>query len=339
MNTDLLKDFIEGITQKNLNVRGIVVRQHGTVIASHDFVPPERIHLFSASKSITSIGVGIAMSEGYFNLDDKFVDLLADILPSKLPDGFEKITVRHLLTMTTGHSECPIFKKQRINCEEVEKRGEKVEVPGTGSKGDKDDGWFSSFFSEQLTYEPGTVFAYNNSASYMLSVIVQKKTGLSLLEYLKPRMFDPLGITDPVWMTDPNGYCLGAIGLHLTTEELSRAGQLLLNGGKWEGTQIIPASYVEMMTAKQTETIWKDQNIPLGIPLGAFAEGSQGYGFHIWLCTYPKAYRMDGMLGQFSIGIPTLDAVVAITSQQMGDTSPILQLVWDAVVPKLENAK
>jgi len=345
MQTDLLRDFIRSVGERQLGVRGVVVRQHGRLLDGHDFFEPvERIQLYSASKTWTAIGAGIAMDEGCFKQSDLIVDLLADMLSDKLPDNFDRITVRNLLTMSTGHSECPIFKMQRLRREQLLKENDgKVPAPDIppgrspgGPPGDSQrsgsmsDGWFNAFMNEPLTYAPEAEhFAYNNAASYLLSVIITKTTGMNLRDYLIPRVFSPLGIENPVWDSDAMGNSLGAIGLHLTTEELSRGGQLLLNRGAWEGKQLVPAAYVDQMTVKQVSN---DHN-------GEDPEGRQGYGFQLWMCTYPKAYRMDGMFGQFSIGLPTLDAVVAITSHEQRNTNDILRLVWDTITPKLEQTK
>jgi CubicO group peptidase (beta-lactamase class C family) len=340
MQTDLIKDFVSGVGERQLAVRGIIVRQHGRILDGHDFFEPvERIQLYSASKSWTAMGVGIAISEGYFKQSDRMVDLLKGMLPEKLPENFDRLTVWHLLTMSTGHSECPIFKMQRLRREQMMKEngGNPPTPPGpppggprSGNQraGNMSDGWFDAFMNEPLTYDPDAkYFAYNNAASYLLSIIVQQTTGMVLRDFLIPRVFAPLGIENPEWDTDAKGHSLGAIGLHLTTEELSRGGQLLLNRGEWNGAQLIPAAYVDQMTAKQVSN---DHN-------GEDLEGRQGYGFQIWRCTYPQAYRMDGMFGQFSIGLPTLDAVVAITSQEQRRTYDIIRLVWDTVTPKLET--
>lgn len=323
MKTDLLKEFVAGVAEQKLGVRGIVVRQHGEILDQHDLVEPvERIQLYSASKTWTAMAVGIAMHEGLFKLSDRLLDLIADEIDFEPLPGYEKLTVEHLLTMSTGHDECPIFKAQR---ELMSKNS-----PKPGERGHMSDLWFDAFMKTPLTYDPDERhFAYNNGTSYMLSLIVQKTSGQTLLDYLIPRVFAPLKLENLEWDTDAKGRSLGAIGLHLTTEELSRGGQLLLNRGMWNGQQLIPADYVDAMTRKQVPNDFGE-----GDP-----EAQQGYGYQMWMCTYPQAYRMDGMFAQFSIGMPTLDAVVAITSHEPTRGSDILRLVWSSIAPKLELTK
>lgn len=333
MKTDLLKDFVKGVTEQGLGVRGIVVRQHGEILDQHDIVEPvERIQMFSVSKTWTSMAVGIAMGEGLFKKTDRLVDLLADEIDFEIPAGYDKLTVAHLLTMSTGHDECPVSKAQR---EMMAKNpppapGTAPSRPASGNRNRMADLWFDAFMKTPLTHDPDErYFTYNNGTSYMLSLIVHKVTGQSVRDYLLPRVFTPLGIEDPQWDADAKGRSLGAIGLYLTTEELSRGGQLLLNRGAWNGQQLIPAEYVDEMTVKQVDNNYGDGD----------HEAKQGYGYQMWMCSYPQAYRMDGMFAQYSIGLPTLDAVVAITSREPERGCDILRLVWDTIAPKLELTK
>jgi len=309
-----LKDFVNRVKSENLGVKNVCVRQKGELLESYDFVEPKRIQTFSASKTFTAMAAGIAIGEGLFKITDKMVDILEDELPEELPQGFEEITVWNLLTMTTGHSECPIFKMQG-------------EMREKGIKGAHfTDFWQDAFLNMPLTYSPhDKKFAYNNGASYMLSKIVGKKSGRNLRDYLTPRLFEPLKIQNPQWDTDSFGNSLGAIGLYLTAEELSKAGEVLLNCGEYEGKQLIPSGFVLDMTKKQVETDGHD------------SEMRCGYGYQVWMCTYPGAYRMDGMFAQFCVVVPDYKAVVAITSHEEKRGYDILRLVWDEILPSLEK--
>lgn len=323
--------FTQGVREKGLGVLGIVVRQHGEILDRYDFVPSERIQLFSASKSWTAMGAGIAMSEGRFAIRDKMTDLLKEELPDVLPENYDRLTVWHLLTMSTGHAECPIFKMQREQWEKetaAQRPTPEGKDPGdVGERRGYTGLWFDAFMREPLAYDPDAGhFAYNNGTTYLLSRIIEKTSGQNLRDYLIPRLFTPLGIESPRWDSDPQGHTLGAIGLHLTTEELSRGGQLLLNGGEWNGKQLIPADYVREMTAKQVEN---------AVP-GADPEASAGYGYQTWMCSRPGCYRMDGMFSQYSVGIPDYDAIVSITSHEPERGFDILRLIWEKILPVLE---
>ena len=335
LNTELLKEYVEGALAQNLNVRQILVRQHGKVIASQELLPVGRVHLFSGSKSVMALGVGCAIAEGYFSYQDKLVDLLSDRVPAKRTEGFDDITVEHLLTMSTGHDLCPVFVAEAEYTAELEARGESVQpeleanrFSGSSSR------WFDCFFERPLAYKPGEYFFYNNGASYMLALILEKKTGMSVVDYMQPRIFTPLGINNVAWSRDPDGHCLGAVGLQLSAEEYAKIGQLYLNRGVWEGKQLVPAEYIDAATTKHIDNA-RDINGP---------ENSCGYGYQVWMSTYPSSYRLDGMFSQICIVIPKLDAVITVISylvipwvQGTIYPNPVVELAWPTIVKKLEE--
>jgi CubicO group peptidase (beta-lactamase class C family) len=162
----------------------------------------------------------------------------------------------------------------------------------------------------------------------MLSAIIRRKTGMNLRDYLIPRVFTPLHIFNPQWDICPEGVSKGFIGLSLTTEKLSRFGQLLLHRGAWNGKQLIPAEYIDEATKSQIDN--SDFH-----PAWATADNHQGYGYQIWMNSYPNTYRMDGLYGQYSICFPEKDAVVTITAHQEGNQSDILKLVWNTLANRL----
>ena len=150
--------------------------------------------------------------------------------------------------------------------------------------------------------QAGTFFLYNTPASYMLSAIVQKVTGTPLAHYLGPRLFDVIGITDPVWETSPEGISIGGYGLKLRTEDIARFGQLYLQKGEWQGKHVLPAAWVEQATSRQMSNGSNPES-----------DWEQGYGFQFWR-TRHGYYRGDGAFGQFCVVLPDQDAVVVITS-------------------------
>ncbi len=157
----------------------------------------------------------------------------------------------------------------------------------------------------------------------MLSAIVQKQTGLSVLDYLRPRLFEPLGITQPVWNTNWQGISLGGYGLSVRTEDIARFGQLYLQNGKWQGKQLIAPEWVELATSRQVSNGSKPKS-----------DWDQGYGFQFWR-SRNGAYRGDGAFGQYCIVLPEHDAVIAITSG-VKDMQGMLNLLWDKLLPAFE---
>ncbi|OKP92728.1 serine hydrolase [Paenibacillus sp. P32E] len=308
MNNKLLNDLIVSVKSQNLQVLNVLVRQEGQIIAKHDFEEEKPAPLWSVSKTFTSMAVGIAISEGYFKMNDPVIDFFSDIPKVYLNEYLIKMTIHDLLCMGTGHAECPVVKAD------------------WGS----DTSWDISqlFFEEPVIFEPGTHFTYNNSATYMLSKIISKTTGTNLDDYLDKRIFQQLDIPKPKWDTCPKGIPQGFAGLYLTAEQLSRFGQLILDQGVWQGKQLIPSSYIKQATSVQIQT--KDFT-----PDFATADHQQGYGYHIWMNSYPNSYRMDGLYGQYVVMLPDKNAVVTYISNEPHNMTGVLELTWNTLIDKL----
>ena len=209
--------------------------------------------------------------------------------------------VRDLLTMSTGHHEDDVkdFPYQ------------------------SDDSVVKAFLARPVSHKPGTFFFYNTPASYMLSAIVQKVTGQPVVEYLRPRLFDPLGIENPTWDASKQGVSLGGFGLNVRTEDIARFGQLYLQKGMWQGKQLLPAAWVETATSR----MMSNGSSPS-------SDWEQGYGYQFWRSRH-GFYRGDGAHGQFCLVLPQYDAVIAITSGTR-DMGSVMNLVWERLVPALK---
>jgi CubicO group peptidase (beta-lactamase class C family) len=211
-----LNPLIRSVTEQELHVLDIVIRQNGEIVAEHDFVEEKRAPMWSVSKTFTSMAVGIAQGEGFFKVSDP----LYDYFDVPAGDLWSRLTIRDLLCMGTGQEKCPFAKAWH-------------------AKRSLDDAE-GIFFSEPLVYEPGTHFMYNNAATYMLSKLISLRTGSGLNDYLRPRIFEPLGIRDVRWEHNAEGVNYGCTGLYLSRTELSKFGQLLLDEGTWEQRSLIP---------------------------------------------------------------------------------------------------
>jgi CubicO group peptidase (beta-lactamase class C family) len=281
------------------SMNSFMLLRHGHVIAEGWWAPYDAgspHSLYSLSKSFTSTAVGMAVSEGKFSLDDPVLKFFPGEAPARAGRNLKAMRVRDLLRMTTGHQ---------------------AEPPRTAAQP-----WTRSFLAQPVPFKPGTHFLYNTSATYMLSAIVQKATGQTLLDYLRPRLFVPLGIDRPTWEASPQGISAGGYGLSVRTEDIAKFGQLYLQKGKWRGKQLVPAAWVEAASALQTSNGSSPNS-----------DWDQGYGYQFWRCRH-GAYRGDGAFGQFCVVLPRQDAVVAITSG-VRDMQAVLNLVWDKLVPAL----
>jgi CubicO group peptidase (beta-lactamase class C family) len=298
--------FVEGAVQNLPELHSFMLLRHGVVVAEGWWAPyaPQHPHmLFSLSKSFTSTGVGLAVMEGRLSVDDRVLDFFPEDAPAQPDANLSRMQVRHLLSMSTGHAEDTMRPLQER----------------------QDGNWTKAFLSLPVEFEPGTHFLYNTGASYMLSAIVQKVTGMKLLDYLEPRLFQPLGITGAAWEESPQGVNMGGFGLSIKTEDIARFGQLYLQKGMWNGRCILPAEWVEEATASQVEN-GSDPN----------SDWHQGYGYQFWRCRH-GAFRGDGACGQFCVIFPEQQAVLAITAG-IDNMQSVLDHVWDTLLPAMGPA-
>jgi CubicO group peptidase (beta-lactamase class C family) len=292
--------FIEA-ADKNIDApHSFILVRHGHVVAEGWWTPysADAPHsLYSLSKSFTSTAVGLAVAEGKLSIDDEVLKFFPEDAPADPSRNLRAMRVSDLLRMSTGHQVEPTRPPDKV--------------------------WTKNFLAQPVPHKPGTHFLYNTSATYMLSAIVQKATGKTVLDYLRPRLFEPLGIENPRWDTSPQGISLGGYGLSIRTEDIAVFGQLYLQKGKWNGTQLVPATWVESATSRQTSNGSNPQS-----------DWDQGYGYQFWRCRH-GAFRGDGAFGQFCVVMPEQDAVIAITSGTK-DLQAVLNLVWEKLLPALK---
>ena len=276
--------------------------RHGHVVAEGWWRPydAKTPHIFySLSKSFTSTAVGLAVAEGKLSLDDEVLKFFPEDAPAEPSANLRAMRVRDLLRMSAGHqTEAALWSDPTRN-ERLTKM----------------------FLAHPVPFKPGTHFMYNSPATYMLSAIVQKVTGMSVLDYLKPRVFDPLGFENPTWLASAQGVSMGAFGLVGRTEEIARFGQLYLQKGVWNGRQLLPAAWIAEATALETS----NGSAPT-------SDWDQGYGYQFWRSRH--GYRGDGAFGQYMLILPEQDAVVAITSG-VRNMQSVMELVWTKLLPAM----
>ena len=302
ISSSAIFEFLKSADEEIDSLHSFMLVRNSHVVAAAWWKPnsAEKPHvLWSLSKSFASTAVGLVIAEGKLSLDDKVVEFFPNELPAKPSKNLQAMRVRDLLTMSAGHSK---------------------EVENLQAQSD----WIKSFLAHDVPHQPGSHFQYNTPATFMLSAIVQKVTGKSVLEYLQPKLFAPLAIKKPRWDTNPQNITLGGYGLYLCTEDIAKFGQLYLQKGKWQGQQIVPEDWVEQATSKQVSNGSDPNN-----------DWNQGYGFQFWRCRH-DAYRGDGRDGQFCIVMPKQNAVVAITANT-NNMGAIMNLVWDKLLPAFQE--
>ena len=302
ISSAVIQGFVEVADRQIDTMNSLIIVRHGKVITSGWWAPydAESPHmLYSLSKSFTSTAIGLAVAEGKLSLDDTILSFFPENAPSEPSNNLKSMRVRDLLRMSTGHQAEP-----NLNA--------------------SSDPWTKTFLAQPVPFKPGSHFLYNTPATYMLSAIIQKVTGQTTLDYLRPRLFEPLGIENPSWGTSPQGISLGGYGLNIRTEDIARFGQLYLQKGVWNGRQLLPAAWVDAATSLQ-----------VGNGSNPKSDWDQGYGYQFWR-SLNGAYRGDGAFGQYCLVLPQQDTVIAITSG-CKDMQAVLNLVWEKLLPALQN--
>ena len=291
-------------------MHGFVIVRHGKVIAEGSWKPFDTLNethmLYSHSKSFTSSAIGLLADRGKIDLDERIVDIFSNEVPAKVSENLAQLRVRDLLTMNVG-------KKDHLL---------------------RDGGdWVKEFLSKDFFRKPGTGFKYDSDATYMLAAIVEKKSGMKMMDYLQKNMFDQIGITKAWTTCSPQGIPCGGWGMNMTTRELARFGQLYLNRGDWDGKRVLSSDWVSLATTRQTWSGWQNVGVKA---LGEGTDWEQGYGFQFWRCRH-GAYRADGAGGQYTVVIPEKDMVVSAHAG-LGDFPKELDLIWDNLLPVLKDA-
>ncbi|TDF93567.1 serine hydrolase domain-containing protein [Paenibacillus piri] len=299
-----ITDFLEAVQNKQLELHSLMVLRHGHVVAEGWWAPyaADLPHMmFSLSKSFTSTAIGLAVAEGIVSLDDAVVSFFPEEAPDDVSPNLASMHIRHLLMMGTGHAQDTTPSLRR----------------------EEGASWVKTFLHAPVEHAPGTYFVYNSGATYMLSAILQKVTGDKLLDYLQPRLMEPLGIYGATWETCPRGIHVGGWGLNIKTEDIAKFGQLYLQEGIWNGQRIISEAWVREATSKHISN-----------GNGGESDWAQGYGYQFWRCRH-NIYRGDGKYGQFCVVMPEQDAVVAMTSGT-NDLQGVLNLVWKHLLPAMK---
>ncbi|MBP3704715.1 MAG: serine hydrolase [Clostridia bacterium] len=276
VSREALERFLEcAAADKEENLHSLTVLKHGRVIAECSFAPYDREiwHVtHSLCKTITSLAVGILIGEGKLRLDERIVDILEERCSAAALQHYGRLTVFHLLTMTSGAS-----------------FGEMQSVT--------DENWVQGFLDSTPLFPVGEKFHYNSMNTYMLSAIIRAKTGKTLTKFLRVKLFDFMGIRQFWWETCPIGIEKGGWGLYLLQEDAAKLGQLILNRGKWEGRQLVSEEYIKNMCAWHSDPPEE--------------MGKYGYGFQCWLWERPGSVHLSGLFGQSVLMVPDLDMVIA----------------------------
>jgi CubicO group peptidase (beta-lactamase class C family) len=338
MDPAVLATIAGNVSSVYPQVRSVLVVRHGYLVYERywqGMSASDSDNLYSVTKSVVSALVGIALGEGKLKgLDQPVGALLARHLPPDADPRLARVTLEQLLTMTSGLA------------------GDDPSLGGDPRISQRQGGsrdWVGHILGRRLATDPGSSFAYSSATSQLLSAVVADATGHSTLAFARDRLFGPLGIASanapapvfvahpspavvkayaraPVaWPTDPQGYQLGFSGLKLPGRELAKLGFLYLNGGRWDGRQVIPAGYVAASTRPHSTP-------PPDGP-------GESYGYQWWVTSQGghPSFLAHGMGGQLVQVVPDLDLVVVITSDASQNRGDARLLVGQAIIPAVTH--
>jgi len=302
--------FLDAANKSKTEFHSFMFLRHGKVIAEGWWNPYRadlRHSLYSCSKSFTATAVGFAIAEKKLSLDDKVISFFPNELPDTVSKFLSELTLKDVLIMSDGMEPDPTPKY--VNAD-----------------------WIKAFLATPIVHEPGTTFLYNSLGTYMLSAIVTKVTGQKVMDYLKPRFFEPLGISGDDWETDIRGINTGGWGLRVKTEDMAKFAELYLQNGVWNGKQVLPKGWVE-----EASSVKIIQHPGLPQAKKDSSDWEQGYCYQMWRCRH-NAYRGDGAFGQFMIVMPDEDAALVITAET-SNMQDELNLVWKYLLPAMHKEK
>lgn len=294
VDSNAITAFINEINEKKLGLHSFTVVRHDKVCAQGFFKPysAEYPHvLYSMSKSVTSTAVGFAVAEGLFDINDRVASFFPEYMMSKRPFN-RMLTIRMLLTMHSDKLITVLDEKQH-----------------------KD--WVANYLNAPFLLPPNTKFNYISENTFMLSAIISKVTGMSMVDYLYPRIFEPLGIEKPFWETDGNGNNAGGWGLYMKSEDIAKFFLPYIHSGKWiDSTQIVPKLWVKEATRKQVDSV-RD----------GYIDNMVGYGYQFWRNPIANSYRADGLFGQRCFMFPEYDALVVLNCGEAEDYN-LMKVFW-----------
>ena len=299
--------FLANVEKENLQVLFAQVRKDGEIVADWSkFKVKSRYESYSSCKTFVAVAVGIAIDEHLITLDEKVSDSFKDESYDVINPYALDLTVKDMLTMTSG------FEKPILFRDSFERSHEKD--------------WIRYFYTHgNFVEKAGENFLYCNANTYMLGCLIEKKCGKNLLEYLRYRLFEPLEIGNPDWTICPNGHTVAANGLSINIDEMSRFGQMLLDGGVYKGKRIVSESFIKELMTPYVETNRAIVNNP---------SKNLDYGYQVWVDTENKCVFLWGIMGQYCVIVPEKNAVITVLSLDEKDNDIAIR-IWEDIIKNL----
>jgi CubicO group peptidase (beta-lactamase class C family) len=310
MDSEMLAAMLERIHREPYDIDSVTVVRNGYIVVDayvYPFQRDSRHTIYSCTKSVISALIGIALDQGAMEgLDQPVLEFFPGRSVANLDADKEAMTLEHVLMMAAG-----------LKCEDS------YLYRWRGLRNmEKSDDWVQYVLDLPMAEKPGTRFEYCNGASFLLSAIIQERTGMSALAFAEEHLFGPLGISDVAWTSNPQGINIGYSQLYMRPRDMAKIGHLYLNGGEWDGERVVPATWVEASTKKQIAATLED-----------------GYGYQWWVDD-SGTYMALGYAGQFIFVVPEQDLVVAFTSDLPEHEFYAPQILLnDYIIPAAKSTK
>lgn len=293
-------DFAAYVKKENLFIEGIAVADERKLLFQHRFTPDLERNIYSHTKSYMSTAAGIAVSQGKLTLSTRLAELFPEYIPENPDERLCRITLRDLLTMSSGFGRAYLMSADR-------RRG--VGAPD----------YMAYMMNRPMEEEPGKNFVYSTADSILAGRMVEKAVGKRLGQYLYEEIFSKLEQGWPQWENDPMGHPIGGGGMYMKLTDMMKLGQLYLADGVWKGERLVDSHWIREATTKRIDTeaeagIW-----------------SCGYGYQFWMSPYPEAYRADGAYGQVTTVLPRQGLVIAVQCPEYGDFEKVKKALHELV--------
>ncbi len=305
LHSKLLLEMMTHIKKNGYSIQSVTIVRNGYVVLDaymYPFEDGQKHEMYSATKSVTSALIGIAIDKGYIkDVNQTITELFPDRKISNLDNFKRSISLKDLLMMASG-----------LDCNDATAN----KWAGTISMKKSND-WTQYTLNLPMAQTPGVYFHYCNGVSHLLSAIIHESTGMNTIDFAKMYLFDPLGIKNIEWGESPEGTTNGFAGLRMQPKDMAKIGLLYLNNGKWGNKQIISAEWIEESTRPYIDGRWNGED----------------YGYQWWV-NPAGFYSAVGMYGQAIYVLPGKNLVAVFTSNIVDENMYISgSLLQEYIIP------
>lgn len=311
-----VQEFEEKIEENHIHLCSYMIVQRDEVLAKKKISKKNKHNVYSIAKSYLSLAIGMAIDDGLLTLQDKPWEMFRDLFPENMDERWKRVTLEHLLTMSSGHGTPYMMAEDR----KMLRSDDSLIDP------EMKEEWLKYAFTRPLEYDPGEKFLYGNQNPYIAGRMLEKVTGMTVCDYLYERLWKPMGLTKPRWETDNAGHTFTASDLYLDIESLTKLGQVYLGNGTYHGIRFVSEDWIRKSTSVHIQSSCLSPN-------GGADDELQGYGYYFWKNT-KEGYRANGKMGQLILVLPEKEAVVTVQARHLS-SQQILDIIWETVYTRL----